>query len=91
MVKKRKKYSNAIKARIAIEAIKGLKTMSELSSEYGIHPTQINKWKKQLQEGAPEIFISGNIRMKNEEQLTAPLYEEIGRLRMENNWLKKKL
>ena len=91
MAKKRKKYSNVLKARIALEAIKDIKTMSELASEYSTHPNQISKWKKLLKQGAPELFERGNGSIKSEEELTAPLYEEIGRLKMENTWLKKKL
>lgn len=91
MAKKRKKHSKTVKARVALEALKGIKTMSELASEYNIHPNQISKWKKKLKEEAPELFIRGNGSSRSEEELTAPLYEEIGRLKMENNWLKKKL
>ena len=91
MVKKRKQHSDTLKARVALEALKGIKTMSELASEYNIHPNQISKWKTQLLESAAEVFARGNGGGKSEEELTAPLYEEIGRLKMENNWLKKKL
>jgi putative transposase len=91
MTRKRKKHPNTVKARVALEAIKGIKTLSQLSSEYNIHPNQISKWKKQLQEEAPEIFSRGPSGRRSEEELTAPLYEEIGRLNVELNWLKKKL
>ncbi len=55
----RKKHSKELKARIALDAIKGQKTMSELASEYGVHSNQIGRWKKQLLESAPDIFIRG--------------------------------
>ena len=91
MAKKRRKHSKSLKARVALEALKGIKTMSQLASEYNIHPNQISKWKKKLKEEAPELFARGNGSNRNEEELTAPLYEEIGRLKVENDWLKKKL
>jgi len=88
---KRRKHSDKFKARVALEAVKGVRTLSELSSAYGVHPTVIAQWKKQLVERAPEVFRRGNgTGFQNEEELTAPLYEEIGRLKMERDWLKKK-
>jgi transposase-like protein len=92
MAKKRRKHSNELKARVALEAVKGVKTLSELSSRYGVHPTVIAHWKRQLLEGASGIFGAGNgSGAKSEEELTAPLYEEIGRLKVEVDWLRKKL
>jgi len=92
MVKKRTTYPDTLKARVALEAVKGVKTISELSSRYKVHPNVIAKWKKKLLEKAPDIFRHGNGgRASDGEALTASLYEEIGRLKMENNWLKKKL
>ena len=88
--RKRKKHPDAVKARIALEAIKGIKTLSELSAQYKVHPNVISKWKKQLIDGASEIFSRGT-KGTSEEELTAPLYEEIGRLKIENDWLKKKV
>ena len=74
------------------KAIKGIKTLAELSTIYKIHPNQISAWKKQLLSNVPELFSSGKKQQpKNEEQLTAPLYEEIGRLKMDIKWLEKKL
>lgn len=92
MVQKRKQHSDEFKAKVALEAIKGIRTAGQLSSVFGIHPTQIANWKRQLVEGAPQIFRStyGNSG-KTEAELTAPLYEEIGRLKVEADWLKKKL
>ncbi len=92
MAQKRKKHSDEFKARIALEAVKGIRTLSEISSENSLHPNAISKWKRQLIAGAPAIFngtVGGNGRSEGE--VTAPLYEEIGRLKMEVDWLKKKL
>jgi len=92
MARTRRKFSAQLKAKVALEAVKGLKTVNELGTEYQVHPTQINKWKKQLQTNASELFCAGQMKeAKSEEELTAPLYEEIGRLKMDLKWLQKKL
>lgn len=92
MKRKRRAFSDKFKAKVAIEAIKGLKTLAELASEYKVHPNQISTWKRQLQGNAQEIFAIGKkSKLKTEEELTAPLYEEIGRLKMNIKWLEKKL
>lgn len=92
MAQKRKRHSNDFKARVAIEAVKGVRTLSELSAAYAVHPTVIAHWKRQLIEGAPEVFArGGGPGGKTEDEVTAPLYQEIGRLKMEVDWLKKKL
>ena len=89
---KRQRHSAEFKAKVALEALKGLKTISELASDYRIHPTQINQWKKQLREGVIGVFSgSGSDRGKSPEAEVAPLYEKIGRLNMELEWLKKKV
>jgi len=88
---KRRKFSAEFKTKVAIEAIRGLKTLNELSSEYEVHPNQISKWKKQLLSQAPQIFKdrrnSNNI---SEDKKVEKLYQEIGQLQVELNWLKKK-
>jgi len=77
---------------VAIEAIKSVKTLAELASEYQVHPSQIVDWKKLLLSSAPDVFSSGRKKDSlTEEELTAPLYEEIGRLKMDVKWLQKKL
>jgi len=92
MTRKRRIHSDEFKARVALEAVKGVKTLSELSSIHGIHPTVIAQWKRRLIDGSAEVFSRKNgLKSKSEEELTSPLYEEIGRLKMEVNWLKKKL
>jgi putative transposase len=92
MARKRKVHSDEFKARVALEAIRGVQTLSELSSRYGVHPTVISHWKRQMLEGAPLVFGSGMRGGKRtEEELTGPLYEKIGRLEVEVDFLKKKL
>lgn len=88
----RKKHEPAIKARVALEAIKGEKTLAELSSEYGVYATQITKWKRELIQRSAELFTkSDNIMAKQHEELTDKLHKTIGEITMENSWLKKKL
>lgn len=90
--KERRKLSNKFKAEVALEAIKSVKTLAELATQYQVHPNQISDWKKMLLSNASEIFDSGKkSSSKTEEELKAPLYEEIGRLKMEIKWLEKKL
>ena len=92
MGRKRRKFTDRFKAKVAVEAVRGVKTLAELATEYGVHPNQVSDWKKQLLAKAPELFSSGkNREAKTEEELTAPLYEEIGRLKMDIKWLEKKL
>lgn len=91
MAGRRRKHTDDFKARVALDAVKGVKTLAELSSAYGIHPTVIAQWKRQLVTGAPGVFATGSGKGRNEEDLTDPLYQEIGRLKMEVDWLKKKL
>jgi len=92
MAKKRRKHSDEFKGKVALEAVKGVRTLSELSSAFGVHPTVIAHWKRQLVDGAARTFSGGNGSAgKSEEELTGPLYEEIGQLQVELDWLKKKL
>lgn len=92
MAKKRRKHSEEFKAKVAVEAVKEVHTLSELSARFKVHPTVIAHWKRQLLEGAAGVFSGGNgAKPKTEDELTAPLYEQIGRLQVENDWLKKKL
>jgi putative transposase len=85
-------FSDKFKAKVALEAIKSGKTLAQLASEYKVHPNQISTWKKTLVSGAPDLFTKGSSSSsKTEEELTAPLFEEIGRLKMDLRWLEKKL
>jgi len=88
---KRKQYSNDFKFKIALEAVKGVKTVSQLAAEYNVHPTQIGTWKKQLVQQGKTLYTRPNDRQQLEQQdKEAALYEQIGRLKMELEWLKKK-
>jgi transposase-like protein len=92
MSKQRRNYSETFKAKVALEAFKGVKTLSELSATFNVHPVVIAQWKKQLLEHASEIFLRGNgSKNATHEESTGPLFEQIGRLKVENDWLKKKL
>jgi transposase-like protein len=92
MAGQRKRYSAEIKAKVALEAIKGQKTANEIASEYGVHPSQIAQWKKQALEELPTIFSNRQLKKEKEgEALTAALYQEIGQLKYELDWLKKKV
>jgi len=87
----RKKYNSAFKARVALEAIGEQKTLAELASEYDVHPTQITNWKKELQERAGEVFEKNASReTKAAQGREAELYRQIGQLKVEVDWLKKK-
>ena len=89
---KRRRRSAQFKFRVALEAAKGTKTLSELSSEYGVHSTQISEWKSQLLKDGPSVFSRAPARQqRDQEALQTELYEQIGRLKMELEWLKKKV
>ena len=92
MGQKRKRHTEEFKARVALEAVKGARTLSELGSAFAVHPTVIAHWKRQLIEGASDVFRRGSGALgRTEEEMTGPLYAEIGRLKVEVDWLKKKL
>jgi transposase len=91
MAGKRKSHSPAFKAQVALAAIKGDRTVSELASHYGVHPTLIHGWKKQLLAQAESVFANGSQSATADgEAEKAELFEQIGRLKMELEWLKKK-
>jgi transposase len=90
MTTTRKQYSPKFKARVAIEAIRGEKTLSQLGSQFKVHPMQIAKWRKSAVEQLPELFVDGRTKARNSEADGNALYEEIGRLKVELDWLKKK-
>jgi putative transposase len=87
----RKTHDAALKAKVALEALKGEKTIAQLSSQFGVHPNQIGKWKKDLLERLPEIFSAKwRKEHKTDEELVEELYKQIGQLKVELDWLKKK-
>ena len=87
----RKKYDAILKAKIALEAVKGEKTIAEISSEYGVHSTQIAHWKKQLLEELPSILAITCLKPKKKgRSLRLKLTQQIGQLKVELEWLKKK-
>ena len=90
MATQRKQYSADFKARVALEALQGHKTMNELVSTYGVHPTHIVKGKKHLQSELPPIFSHRRAQHEHaQEALQAQLYQQIGQLKVELDWLKK--
>ena len=91
MTKKRKKYSQQFKFKVALEAVKELSTINEIASVHDVHPTQVKTWKKKLLTEGATVFgqNTAKLRQKQEARETE-LYEQIGRLKMELEWLKKK-
>ncbi len=91
MVKKRRRHAAAFKFRVALEALEGSKTISQLPSEHEIHANQIRAWKRQPLEDGPSVFATnGERKQREQEAQEAELYEQIGRLKMELEWFKKK-
>ena len=93
MAGKRKSHTAAFKAQVALAALKGERTVNELAGHYGVHPTLIADWKKQLLAGAEDVFANGTRAAgpAEAEAQKAELFEQIGRLKMELEWLKKKV
>ncbi|MDP2755966.1 MAG: transposase [Nitrospirota bacterium] len=91
MMKKRKLYPKEFKARVALEALKEVKTIAELSSEYEVHSNIISKWKKQLHDNIADIFIRKNDQEPSDKELIDNLYKQIGKSQVEIDWLKKSL
>jgi transposase-like protein len=90
MVLRRTRHGAAFKARVALAAVKEDQTVPALVKEFGVHGSQVQKWKRQLLERAAEIFADGRTRRDEDQVAQAELYAEIGRLQMELSWLKKK-
>jgi putative transposase len=92
MSETRRQFTAAFKTQVALEALRGLKSINEIASRHQVHPGQVTAWKKQAQEALPAIFEDGRrSRQEHErEELTARLYQEIGQLKVELDWLKKK-
>jgi transposase-like protein len=91
LARKRRNHSNQFKFKVALEATQGLKTLNEIASQYNLHPNQVSTWKKQLLTEGPTVFSNDTARqLQAVEEREADLYEQIGRLKMELEWLKKK-
>lgn len=91
MARKRQQHAAGFKAKVALAALKEVKTIGELAGQFGIHPSQIHSWKRQLLEGAEQLFLSsGEKRQQTDQPASAELFEQIGRLKVELEWLKKK-
>ena len=87
----RRRFSRTFKTKVALEALSERQTLAELAAKYELHPNQISAWKRQAREGLPEVFGSTAAKTQQaQEDLNAKLYAEIGRLKMELDWLKKK-
>lgn len=87
----RRRHSAEFKAKVALEAIRGRRTANEIASEYGVHPTLVAEWKRQALAGLAQAFsMRGEKEARDEEALRAALYQEIGQLKVELDWLKKK-
>ena len=90
MTKKRKHYQAEFKFQMGLEAAKGLKTINQLASEHDVHPNQISQWKRQLLVEGATLFGNGSVKQQRQAaQVETDLYEQIGRLKMELEWLKK--
>jgi transposase-like protein len=89
--KNRKQYNPDFKARVAMEALKGEETIAELAIRFEVHPTQINKWKKELVAGVANIFGADPKKIKDEKGLINQLYQQIGQLKVEKDFLEKGL
>jgi transposase len=90
MAGKRKVHTAAFKAQVALAAVRGDRTVNELAAQFGVHPTLIHGWKKQLLAGAEAVFAGGAKAVGPQEDKSAELYEQIGRLKVELDWVKKK-
>ena len=86
----RRQHSSTLKSKVAIDAIRGVNTVPEIARKHEVHPSRVSTWKKQLLEGAAGIFADGDRGCPDQEELIASLYEQVGRLQVELQWLKKK-
>jgi transposase len=91
--KTRRNFGAAFKAKVALEALKEQQTLAELATKYELHPNQIVDWKKQLLRGAEQVFGNGKpaTGTAQDDKEKDELYRQIGQLKVENDWLKKKI
>ena len=93
MPRKRRKFNGEFKARVSLEAVQGERTINEIASEHGIHPNQVSQWKSQLLENLPDVFSGERDQAKKRavvQKERDELYRQIGQLKVELDWLKKK-
>jgi transposase-like protein len=91
MSRQRKQYNAAFKSKVALEAIKGVRTVNEIATHYGVHPSQVAQWKKQALDHLQDAFADGRKRQEHHEaELQSELYRQIGQLKVELDWVKKK-
>ena len=91
MTRKRRSFTADFKARVALEAIKNQHTLQEIAARFEVHPNQVAQWKRQALESLPEVFSTSRVlELKADEELRDQLYQQIGRLQVELEWLKKK-
>jgi len=91
MSKLRRKFSSAFKAKVALEALQERETIEFLSKKHDVHPNQILRWKKELTDNSSRVFSSESSKSEKTDKLTDELYRQIGQLKVDNDWLKKKL
>lgn len=90
MRRKRRVFGGGFRAKVALAAVKGDQTLAELASKFDVHPNQVSAWRKELIERAAELFEDRRRAKRDDEASPKELYEQIGRLKMEVDWLKKK-
>ena len=91
MKQTRRKHSPAFKAKVAMEALKGDETIAQLASRFEVHPNQVSTWKRALEEGAADVFGDGHKRQMSDDSLVAQLYQQIGKLKVERDFLESTL
>jgi transposase len=87
---RKRKHDASFMAKVALAAVREVHSVSELASQFSVHPTQIHKWKRRLLDSAAEVFARPGKATQDDQDQVAELYEQIGRLKMELEWLKKK-
>jgi transposase len=87
---KRKRYTGALKAKVGLEALMGVKTVGQIAREYSVHPVQVTQWKGVIRDHLPELFEPARPAGEDSQELVAQLHEKIGQLTVEADWLKKK-